>query len=43
VRRDDGEFPVGFFLKKLSQAEKKYSVTEQECLAVVKAIDHFAV
>ena len=43
VERDKEELPVGFFSKKLSPPEKKYSVTELECLAVVKAIDHFAV
>ena len=43
VERDKEELPVGFFSKKLSPSEKKYSATELECLAVVKAIDHFAV
>ena len=43
VERDGEEIPVGYFSKKLSPSEQKYSVTELECLAVVKAIDHFAV
>ena len=43
VERDKEELPVGFFSKKLSPSEQKYSATELECLAVVKAIDHFAV
>ena len=43
MERDKEELPVGFFSKKLSSSEKKYSATEMECLAVVKAIDHFAV
>ena len=43
VERDGEEIPVGYFSKKLSPLEQKYSVTELECLAVVKAIDHFTV
>ena len=43
VERDKEELPVGFFSKKLTPSESKYSATELECLAVVKAIDHFAV
>ena len=43
MQRDNEELPVGFFSKKLSPAESRYSITELECLAVVRAIDHFAV
>ena len=43
VERDGEEIPVGYFSKKLSPSEQKYSVTELECLAVVKAANHFAV
>ena len=41
--RDGVERPLGYFSKRLSPAEKNYAVTELECLAVVCAIDHFAV
>jgi hypothetical protein len=40
VIRNGEELPVGYYSKKL---EQKYVVTELECLAVVRAIDHFAV
>ena len=42
VVRGEEELPVGYFSRKLSPSEKKYSATELECLAVVKVIDHFA-
>ena len=41
--RDGVERPLGYFSKRLSPAEKNYADTELECLAVVRAIDHFAV
>ena len=41
VEEDVGEHPLAFFSKKLSPAEKKYSVTERECLAVGKSIIKF--
>lgn len=43
VMRDGEELPVGYFSKKLSPAERKYAATELECLAVVRAVEHFAV
>ena len=42
VCRDGDELPVGYFSRKLKPAERKYSATELECLAVVQAIDYFA-
>lgn len=41
--RDGVERPLGYFSQRLSPAEKHYAVTELECLAVVRAIDHFAI
>lgn len=35
------EKPIYFFSSKLTTAEKNYSVTERECLAVVKAVQKF--
>ncbi len=42
VCRDGEELPVGYFSRKLKPAERNYSATEVECLAVVQAIDYFA-
>ena len=43
VIRNGEELPVGYYSRKLSPAEQKYAATELECLAVIRAIDHFAV
>ena len=43
VVRDGQDQPVAYFSKRLTPVEWNYSVTELECLAVVKAIDHFAI
>ena len=42
VVRDDVELPVAFFSKQLQGAQKMYSATELEGLAMFKAIHHFA-
>ena len=42
VVREGVERPVGFFSKQLQGAEKRYSATELEGLAVVRAVAHFA-
>ena len=40
LTRDGREHPVAFYGKKLSPAEKNYSATELEGLAVVVSIQH---
>lgn len=35
------EHPICYFSQKLSSSERKYSVTERECLAVIRAIEKF--
>ncbi len=39
--RGEDEFPVAFFSRQLRGAEKNYSVTELETLAIVAAMLHF--
>ncbi|XP_055590749.1 uncharacterized protein LOC129742837 [Uranotaenia lowii] len=38
---DGQEHPICYFSQKLSTAERKYSVTQRECLAVIRAIEKF--
>ncbi|XP_055584860.1 uncharacterized protein LOC129737726 [Uranotaenia lowii] len=35
------EHPISYFSQKLSSSERKYTVTEKECLAVIRAIEKF--
>lgn len=39
--QDGNEKPIYFYSAKLSAAEKNYSVTERECLSVIKAVKKF--
>jgi len=41
VVRKDRELPAGFFSRQLRGAEKNYSVTELESLAILAALKHF--
>ena len=43
VERKGEELPVAYFSKRLTAAEKNYSASELECLAVLKAVDHYAI
>ena len=43
AERDGVQRPLGYFSKRLLPPERNYAATELECLAVYKAIDHFAV
>ena len=41
VHREGEELPVAFFSRQLQGAEKNYSITELETLAIVSALKHF--
>ena len=43
VIRVGEELPASFFSKKLKPAGTHYSATELECLAIIRAVEHFAV
>ena len=43
VIQDGEELPVSFFSKNLKPAETCYSATELGCLAITRAVEHFAV
>ena len=43
AERDGIQRPLGYFSRRLLPAERHYAATELECLAVFRAIDHFAV
>ena len=43
VKRVGEEQPVAYFSKRTTSAERNYTISELECLAVVKAVDHFAI
>lgn len=38
---ENNERVIGYYSKKLTKAEKKFTVTEKECLAVMRSIEHF--
>lgn len=38
---DDGKRIIGYFSKKLSSTQRKYSATERECLGVLLAVENF--
>ena len=42
VIRDGEELPVSFYSKKLKPKETRYSARELECLAIIRALEHFA-
>ena len=41
VTRSGVDLPVAYFSRKLTSAERNYAIMELECLALIKAIEHF--
>lgn len=41
IDESENEFVIEYYSAKLTENEQKYSPTEKECLAVIKAIKHF--
>ena len=41
VQRSGKDLPVAYFSRKLTRPELNYTIAELECLALVKAVEHF--
>ncbi len=41
VTRSGVDLPVTYFSRKFTGPERNYAITELECLALVKAVEHF--